>query len=52
MELVHQRPAPHAMVGNLADLGAEGMSQYIPYEDKSQNNSTYPIWGELSEVAL
>ena len=43
MESLHQRLGSHAMVGDLADLGAEDLQQYNPYEDELQNVETFPI---------
>ena len=37
MELLYQRLGPHVTFGDLADLGAENMSQCDSYEDESQN---------------
>ena len=50
MESLHQRLGPHAMVGEVAKLGAEDTLQYHPCEDKSQNVYTFAILDEDSEA--
>ena len=39
------------MVDDLADLGAEDMLQYDPYQDESQNVDTFPSLDEEPEIA-
>ena len=52
MELLYQRLGPHAMMGDLVELGAEDTLQFDPYEDESQNAKTFPILDEEPEVTL
>ena len=49
--MIHQGLGPHAMVGYLEDLGAEGMPQYDHHEDESQNLETFFILDKESEVS-
>ena len=50
MELLHQRLGPHAMLGDLVELGAEDTPQYDPYADDSQNAETFHMLDEEPEV--
>ena len=50
MELLHQRLGPHAMVDDLAELGADDTLQYDLHEDKSQNAETFLTVEEEPEV--
>ena len=41
---------PQATLNDLADLGAEDTSQYVPYVDESQNENTFPSLDEEPEA--
>ena len=43
MEMLHQRLGPHALVGDLVELGIDDTPQYDPYEDESQNTENSPV---------
>ena len=40
------------MVDDLAELGAQDMPQYDPYEDESQKVETFPILNEEPEATF
>ena len=50
MESLYQRLGPHFEVGDLVELGVEGMPEYDPYENKLQNAKTFPVLNEEPEV--
>ena len=50
MESLHQRLGNQAEEDDMADLSADGMTQYNPYEDESQNVDTFPMLDEEPEV--
>ena len=50
MMSLHLRLGPCARVGDLAQLGAEDIPQYHPYEDESQKAVIFPSLDEEPEV--
>ena len=50
IESLQQRLGSQVEVGNLIELGVEVMSQYDPYEGKSQNKETFPMLNKEPEV--
>ena len=45
------RLSPHAMMGDLADLGIEDMLHYDPYDNRSSNAKTFSILYNKTEVS-
>ena len=50
MESLYQRLVPCAVAGDLANLGAEDILQYDPYENESLNEEAFLICDEEPEV--
>ena len=50
MESLCQRLGPHAQVRGLADLDVEDTPQYNSFENKLQNDETFPILDKEAEV--